>query len=476
MSKLAPSLSPTTRRPAFALIDLLVDTAIILMLSAMLFPVIGRVRAGAPGQGTTQGQGVALAEPVPKVKLLPVGGTGWAKSSANAAVFRTNSLVTFGDTQYVAYYDGDGNVILGKRNANSDTWELKQTQYKGQARDAHNSISIGVDGSGVLHMAWDLHNQKLRYARGIAPGSLEMGDEIPMTGQHEGRVTYPQFYALPGGDLLFLYRDGSSGNGNAMLNRYDVKDSKWLPVAHPLVAGGGQRNAYLNTLAIDSKGGVHLSWVWRDTPDVATNHDVCYAFSPDEGKTWQKSSGEKYVLPITIDNAEVAFAVPRNSELINQTSMTTDDSDHPLIATYWRDQNSEVPQFRLVWYDGVQWQTSQVGNRKMVFRLSGGGTKKIPISRPQVVAGKGNAVYVIFRDEERDNAISVATSLATDHQDWRVQDLLTQRMGAWEPTFDPALWKRDKKLDLFVQRVGQGDAETLENVPPQDVSVLEWTP
>ncbi|RYF34424.1 MAG: hypothetical protein EOO38_29520, partial [Cytophagaceae bacterium] len=59
-------------------------------------------------------QTVAVAK---NVKVVPVGGTGWAKSSVNAAVFRANSLVTHGDTQYIAYYDGEtlynGNHGLG---------------------------------------------------------------------------------------------------------------------------------------------------------------------------------------------------------------------------------------------------------------------------------------------------------------------------------------------------------------------------
>ena len=421
-------------------------------------------------------QATQTAIMAPGVKLVPVGGTGWAKSSVNAAVFRANSLVSQGDTQYIAFYDGEGNVVLGKRKIGVTDWQLKTTPYKGGASDAHNSISIGVDGKGTLHMVWDLHNGKLRYVQSKAPGSLELTAEMPMTGEQENSVTYPQFYSLPSGDLLFLYRDGASGNGNAMLNRFNAAKGKWSVVQHPLVAGGGQRNAYLNTLAVDVKGGLHLSWVWRDTPDVATNHDVSYAFSPDEGKTWQKSTGEKYQLPITIDNAEVAWRVPKNSELINQTSMTADAAGHPVVATYWRAQDSQVPQYQLVWFDGTKWRQSQVSQRTQGFRLSGGGTKKIPISRPQVVAGKNGAIHVIYRDEERGNGISVASSNDADHQKWTTIDLLQTRVGAWEPTFDPALWAQKGELNVFVQRVGQGDTETLENVAPQEVSVLEWTP
>ena len=58
-----------------------------------------------------------------------------------------------------------------------------------------------------------------------------------------------------------------------------------------LLDGQGQRNAYWQ-VAIDPQGSVHLSWVWRETPDVATNHDLGYAKSTDGGLTWQTSTGE----------------------------------------------------------------------------------------------------------------------------------------------------------------------------------------
>jgi hypothetical protein len=409
------------------------------------------------------------------VRLVPIG-EGWAQSSVNAAVFRQNSVVSHGDTQYTAYYDAEDHVVLAKRRLGSDQWEVHRTQYTGNVRDAHNAISIAVDGSGVLHIAWDHHGHDLRYARGLRAGGLELGKPQGMTGQAEGAVTYPQFYLLSGGDLLFLYRDGSSGRGNVLLNRYDVAGGEWQIVQHPLIDGQDERNAYVNQLAIDAGGGWHLSWTWRESWDVATNHDILYAFSPDEGRSWRTSSGEPYALPITAASAEVARHVPQGSELINQTSMTVDSHGRPMIVTYWRPADSEVPQFHLVWHDGGRWHTSQVGERKLAFRLSGGGTKRIPISRPQVLAGDEGAVYVVFRDEERGGGISVARSRDPQRARWHVLDLVPSSVGQWEPTYDPVLWRRDRRLHLFHQVVGQGDGETLEDLPPQTVSILEWRP
>ena len=56
---------------------------------------------------------------------------------------------------------------------------------------------------------------------------------------------------------------------------------------------------------------------------------------------------------------------------------------------------------------------------------------------------------------------------------WQSKNLTDFSVGMWEPTYDTELWTTDEKLDLFIQYVGQGDAETLDNIPPQVVSILE---
>jgi hypothetical protein len=266
-----------------------------------------------------------------------------------------------------------------------------------------------------------------------------------------------------------------TGSGDVLLNRYEVRRGAWRVLHHPLIAGEGQRNAYPNQLAVDARGGWHVSWVWRQSPDVASNHDVMYAYSPDEGRSWRTRSGAKYSLPITASTAEIAWRVPQGSELINQTSMTVDSAGHPLIATYWRETDSEVPQLRLVWHDGARWRVSQVGARTTAFRLAGGGTKRIPLSRPQVLTGRAG-VLVVYRDVERGGGITVARSNDASHERWTLRELMTSSVGQWEPTYDLARWRRHGTLSLFVQRVGQGDAESLEDVAPQPVRVLDWTP
>jgi len=408
--------------------------------------------------------------------LSTIAPNGWANNSVNTVIFRKNALATFKNIQYAAYYDADQFVVVAKRKINSQQWEAARTQYKGDASDAHKSISIMVDGDGYLHIAWGQHNNNLNYVRSVKPGILLFGDKEPMLRLKENKVSYPEFYKLANGNLLFFYRDGGSGNGNLMINQYDLKTRAWTRIQDNLVDGEGKRNAYLQT-AIDVKGTIHLSWVWRESPDVASNHDLCYAKSTDGGLTWQKSDGTTYQLPITAKNAEYALKIPQNSELINQTSMFADENGNPFIATYWRDQGDAVPQYHLVYKTGSNWAVNKLNFRKTPFSLSGGGTKKIPISRPQLICwSTKNAIAgaLIFRDIERGNKVSIAISKDISKESWLCKDLTTASVGEWEPTFDTELWAKKKRLDLFVQKVEQVDGEGKANAQPTPVQVLTW--
>ncbi len=401
---------------------------------------------------------------------------GWSSNSVNAVIFRKNSLATHKNTQYVAFYDPEERVILAKRKVGKSEWEIHTTQYKGHAADAHNSISIMVDGEGYLHMAWDHHNDTLRYAKSIKPGSLELTEKMSMTGENENSITYPEFHRLPDGDLLFFYRKGESGRGNLIINRYDTGRKTWKQIQNNLIDGEGERNAYWQA-CVDAKGTIHISWVWRETWDVATNHDLCYARSNDGGITWENSKAEPYKLPIKMGSVEVAFSIPQNSELINQTSMTTDEMGQPVIATYWRDQKTGKPQYHVVYLDNGQWKSQVVYERETRFSLSGGGTKKIPISRPQIVVkeiDQKTRAVMIFRDQERENKPSIALNQDFPSGEWKLIDLLESDLGSWEPTYDTELWKSKGILSLFIQKVEQVDSEGLSDAEPEIVKVFDW--
>ena len=394
-------------------------------------------------------------------------GLGWSSNSVNTVIFRNSALTTFKNWQFTAYYNPDGKMVLAKRKLSSKEWQKVITPYSGNVKDAHNSISIAVDADGFLHVSWDQHDTRLRYAKGKTPFSLELGEQQSMTTNDEAKVTYPEFHNLPNGKLLFCYRSGASGRGNMILKSYDVKTQKWTSLQNNLIDGENQRSAYWQMCV--GKKGIYMSWVWRESWDVSTNHDVCYAFSADGGKTWQKSTGEKYSLPITKSTAEIAWTVPQNSSLINQTAMTADERGNPYIASYWNDNG--VPQYKVVYLEKRKWNKIDTDFHNKPFVLGGGGTKSIPMSRPEILVNK-SVLYLLFRDEERSNKITLGYT-HLDKKQWKLADIIDYSVGQWEPNLDKQLWKDKRELHIFSQNVSQADGEGLLEIEPQMVRVIE---
>jgi hypothetical protein len=394
-------------------------------------------------------------------------GLGWSNNSINTVIFRNSALTSFKNWQYTAYYNPEGKMVLAKRKLNSNQWQTVITPYSANVKDAHNSISIAIDIDGFLHVSRDQHDTRLRYAKSKTPFNLELGEEQSMTGTDETKVTYPEFHNLPNGKLLFCYRSGASGRGNMVVKSYNVKTKKWTSLQNNLIDGENQRSAYWQICV--GKKGIYISWVWRESWDVSTNHDICYAFSADGGQTWQKSTGEKYNLPITKATAEIAWKVPQKSNLINQTAMTVDDEGHPYIANYW-DENG-VPQYKVMYLDKGKWNIIKTNFHNKAFVLGGGGTKSIPISRPEILVNK-SMLYLLFRDEERANKITLAY-INLDKKQWKLIDVTDYSVGQWEPNFDKQLWKEKAQLHIFSQNVSQADGEGLENVDPQEVRIIE---
>jgi rhamnogalacturonyl hydrolase YesR len=420
------------------------------------------------------------ATPASTARVIPLTDAAWAGSSVNVVANIRQALFTESVTQFAVFYDADGFMVLAKRRLGSDTWETRRSQYKGNVADAHNSISLVVDGAGSVHVSWDHHVSSLNYARSVAPGSLELGAKIPMIGEREGSVTYPQFFRLPDGDVLFLYRDGASGRGSLVLNRYTITTSRWTVVQPNLIDGEGKRSPYWD-MAVDNNGGLHLAWNWRESPDVASNHDLCYARSTDGGKTWVCSDGSSLKLPITEATAEYAARIPAGSNLMNSPSIVADNLGRPLITSYWSPSAGAPPQFQIVRNDGKSWQTLAGPHRTDAFSLAGTGTKRLPISRATLLseqAGRSFTYHLIYRDDARGGRIVAATMVDTAPNDWTERELTQGSVGAWEPSIDPILWGRLGQVDLLVQNVEQRDGDDRKAAvnTSTPIGVMIWSP
>ena len=406
-----------------------------------------------------------------EVNRFPIG-PAYANDAVNADVFRVSALASANGFQFVTYYAPDGRIVVGRRKIGETLWDLAVQDFRGNVRDAHNDVVLGISSDGIVHLSYDHHGSPLHYRISQLPYDIHHFSKLlPMTGQTERRVTYPQFLASPDGSFYFFYRDGSSGNGSLCVNRYDAKSKTWSIVAHPLINGEHQCNPYWWRPAFGKDGSIHLAWCWRDTGRVETNHDICYTRSNDGGRTWVRSDGSKQIIPITRNNAEVVMAIARGSNLINQCSSAVDRAGRPHLVQYFNDSTG-IPQYFDVWFDGNKWRKSQVSHRTGKFSLSGGGSLAIPLSRPEIAAAPDRTIVLIAREADAGGGIRLYKSDPT-FTHWRVIDLLKENLADWEPSYDLARLRNDGVLSLFVLAVKQGNHERTTHFGPQQASVVE---
>jgi hypothetical protein len=181
-----------------------------------------------------------------------------------------------------------------------------------------------------------------------------------------------------------------------ILIHYDEETRQWTKTV-PALTNGRDRNPTCNAYPFaavskgtadgtarsgileDNEGNWHIAWCWRETPDVVTNFDVCYAKSPDRGVSWTTWDGHKLDLPITPENAGLVERIAQKSGLMNGGTLVVDGKGLPYIGYTRFDEDGHNQLFVATPIDG-QWKIIQLTDWKRRFYFEGRGT--IPSSPP----------------------------------------------------------------------------------------------
>jgi len=190
--------------------------------------------------------------------------------------------------------------------------------------------------------------------------------------------------------MIFTYRDGGSGNGDQIYNVYDHKTKTWRRLLDtPLTDGQGRMNAYLHGPVEGPDGRRHLCWVWRDTPDCSTNHDLSYASSRDLIH-WRTAGGEPVKLPMTINTPGlIVDAVPVKGGMINGNARIGFDSRGRVIISYHKFDAKGKTQLYNARLEGGRWKIYQASDWDYRWYFRGGGSIvfEIRVGRVRVISG-----------------------------------------------------------------------------------------
>ena len=295
-------------------------------------------------------------------------------------------LYTHEKRQYIAYYNANRNMVVGQRNLDDDKFQLHVLPATSRETmggtstvlgwDSHNSVTLGIDKEGFIHLSGNMHVHPITYFKSTKPNDIStLVQQMKLVGTNEKRCTYPHFMNTKEGELLFHYRDGGSGNGNEIYNIYSCENKEWSRMLDvPLTDGQGLMNAYQTQPTMMKDGWYHVYWVWRDTPDCSTNHDLSYMKSPDL-KNWFNAYEEKITLPATLDQERlIVDPIPVKGGIINLAAkLCLDDLNQPVFAYHKYDAEGNL-QFYTARLNNKKWIYTQVTDWDYRWYFSGNGS------------------------------------------------------------------------------------------------------
>ncbi|MCH5376526.1 MAG: BNR repeat-containing protein [Planctomycetes bacterium] len=395
----------------------------------------------------------------------------------NGQTFQEHAVASCQGHQYATYFHGSGRLAVARRKLPDGPWErIYFDDYTIHHNDVHNVAVLGIcPGDGTIHLAFDHHNHPLHYRvskRSVVsrPDGLKWEASLfgPTTSMLDGatrleRLTYPMFAPGWHGGLLLYYRIGGSGDGDWYLTEYDPTDSRW---SRPLAflskdgsfQGSDSRCAYLNGLQYDSRGRLHVTWCWRETPDLQTNHDLMYAYSDDRGRTWQNNAGETIgrsgPSPVNVESSGIIVApIAFGWGMMNQLTQDVDGQGR-VHAVVWRNPpDAPKPNHDLnAWRFYHHWRDESGQWHGQALPFFG--------RKPRlVVDASGDALMVFnkgpdleYHGREQGGKLHVAAATAKSQwTDWRVV-FTSDRDFVGEPRVDLLRWRSERQLSVYVQQ------------------------
>lgn len=285
-------------------------------------------------------------------------------------------LKTVNDMQFVAYFDRNRMMTVASRRIGSKHW-TKKTLDNQLIWDSHNSVVLGVDEVGYIHVSGNMHAQPLVYFRSSKPYDVTTMEPIhKMTEHQEQRYTYPGFFNTKNGNLFYSYRIGGSGDGDIFVNRFLSDTKEWVRLYDTSLFEGREehesRSAYHHKLK-DSEGNYHFVWMWRWTPMVETCHNLCYAKTEDL-EHWVNAAGDTVNIPLKPEDDKLFVdPVPSKGGLHNSRFKTILTQKNEPIIGYTKYDEQGLTQLYLARFTNGAWKIKQISDWNFRWEFKEGG-------------------------------------------------------------------------------------------------------
>jgi len=284
------------------------------------------------------------------------------------------------------------NVKQPLAEAIDHVWAGQRVWFDFVEQNNHQMIAY-YDGNRQMSVAM----RKMRDVNGAPwsdPRTLEKVD-VMVDKTVEQKMTYPEFFKDPKGELILKYRDGSSGNGRWFYSKWNAESGRWAHLHDTvLLSGENVRGIYPYGPVIGPDGFAHMTITWRETPIASSNHDLSYARSKDL-INWESSDGSPIKLPIVLATGEIIDPIPEHGGLLNGRHPIGFDKQNRVLVSYQKYNDDKLSQVFINRREADGWVVKQVSDWDDLYvDLDKSGALDLPLltNDPAYVNADGNIV------------------------------------------------------------------------------------
>lgn len=408
-------------------------------------------------------------------------GTGDIRTNINSTITRDAAItsVKLNGTTYqaAAWWNETGTLTIAKRIYPGGAWAVQV--YAGGSvphiivfADNHETVDIGFDPNGYLHIAYGHHVSPLTYRKSTAPidtWDFQITGLLPMLGTNETQVTYPTLFNDPAGNLYIVFRDGIGTNGDMYFYKYDHASALWAATTGSdsggrILSYKASAGPYWDLPVFDANFGaggfMHLSWVLRTSNE---SYNAGYYYAKWDGAAWHDYPGNGITAPISPANAYRFLNIPTLSGLANVNSIAVNSSGIPHVA-YVKNDAQKYAQYFVAYPSAGTWHEVQITHDPTVPWDEGidapGGGLYTTIARPRILITAANEIRVIGLNNTTPQGVHWWKS--NNYLTWIRESLYGGRVEQFEPNYDPYQWRVNGKLEMLI-------APWWDSIPTQSI-------
>lgn len=375
----------------------------------------------------------------------------------NFAPFCQDNVTSAGGVQYAAMWASDKKAYLYQRTLPDGNWvEVKELSTLASSKlgtvpaDGHNVLAVAVDSNGEIHVAGNVHADPIKYLRSSTTDPTGAWTSPTMIGTQETQVSYPVFVTLGDGTLVFIFRDGTSGNADWYVNRYNAATRTWTRLGKLFDGKTSAESVYPNRFVPDDTNGLLVFYCWRGSGNADTNNDICFVRVRNLSGTMTvtRMDDTPVSLPVTHANSpKILDTAPTGSGLLNSHGADVDTLGRP-HSVFWLTASAKT-QLHHVYWTGDEWVVRPITQLSQAINLNVS-TIVPTLSRAAVACDPYGGTHIIWRcNYDGRSGTTRATDVTPEREivEYKLTDL---EMYEWEPCLDSRALKERGEIQMLV--------------------------